>query len=236
MKKIALGLSLIVVVVAAALFWLRGNIDGLVKDGIEKYGSAMTQATVSVGAVEIRASDGGGAIRNLTLGNPKGFKTSHAVKVGEISLAIDIASVAKEVVIVRKIVIEAPDIIYEKGEGLTNFDAIQKHVADYLGPAENKQQEGGKKLIVEELTVRNAKAQASAAFMNGKTVAVPLPDITLRNLGKAKGGITAGELGQEIVQALKQKLAAAVSFDNLAKSAGQALDKAGSAVKNLFGR
>ena len=43
----------------------------------------------------------------------------------------------------------------------------------------------GKKLIVEELTIRDARAQASAAFMNGKTVNVPLPDITLKNLGKA---------------------------------------------------
>lgn len=46
---------------------------------------------------------------------------------------------------------------------MTNFDAIQKHIADYLGPAGSK--DGGKKLIVELLTIRNAKAQASAAFM-----------------------------------------------------------------------
>lgn len=235
MKKLALGLAVVVVAVAGALFWLRGNMDGLVKDAIEKYGSAMTKAKVSVAAVEISPGDGRGVIRGLTVGNPAGFKTDHALKVGTIEVVIDIASVAGDVVTVKKIGVQAPDVIYEKGEGATNFDALAKNVADYAGPAEKKK-DGGKKLIVAELAVTDAKAQASAAFMDGKTVAVPLPDIALRDIGKAKGGVTPGELGQEIVGALKAKLAAAVSFDNLMKSAGKGLEKAGSAIKGLFGK
>lgn len=233
MKKPLIALvAVMLVAVIGALFWLHSNLDGLVKNAIEDYGSAMTQAAVSVGAVDIQPGDGRGFIRNLVIGNPRGFKTSHALKVGEIEVAIDIASVARDVVIIRKIAISAPDVIYEKGESMTNFDAIQKHIAEYLGPAEKK--EGGKKLIVEELTIRNARAQASAAFMGGKTVTVALPDITLRDIGKAKGGITPGELGNEIAKAIKGKLSATVSFDALARSAGKALDKAGSAIKGLF--
>ena len=89
-------------------------------------------------------------------------------------------------------------------------------------------------MIVGQLTIRDAKAQASAAFMNSKAVSLPLPDITLKNIGRAKGGITPGELGQEVVGALKAKLTGAVSFDRLMKSTGDALDKVGSAIKGLF--
>ena len=236
MKKLGLSIVALAVLVAAGLLWLRSNVDGLVKDAIAKYGSAMTQAKVSVGSVEIRSKDGTGIIRNLIIGNPAGFKTSHAIKVGEIEVGIDIASLAREVVVIKKIAVKAPDVIYEKGDGMTNFDAIQKNIAAYLGTPEQKNGGDGKRMIVEELTVRDAKAEASAAFMQGKTVPIPLPDISLRGVGKAKGGIPPGELGQEITQALKQKLSSAVSFDNLAKSAGQALDKAGSAIKGLFGK
>jgi hypothetical protein len=233
MKKSLLALAaLMLVSVVGAVFWLRGSLDDLVKDAIESYGSAMTQATVRVGAVDIQPSDGRGFIRDLVVGNPKGFRTPHALKVGQIEVAIDIASVAKDVVLIRKIAISSPDVIYEKGEVMTNFDAIQKHIADYLGPAGKK--EGGKKLIVEELTIRGAKAEASAGFMQGKTVTVALPDITMRDVGKAKGGITAGELGNEIARTIKGRLTSVVNFDALAKSAGQALDKAGSAIKGLF--
>ena len=236
MKKLGIVLVALVVLVVGGLFWLRGNIDALVKDVIVTYGSAVTQAKVSVGAVEISGSNGTGIIRDLSIGNPAGFKTPYAFKVSEIEVGIDIASVTRDVVVIRKIVIKAPDVIYENGDTMTNFAAIQKNISAYLGPSERKSNGGGKKLIVEELTVRDANAQAIAAFMQGKTVSVPLPDIALRNLGKSEGGIPPGELGQEIIQALKQKLSSAISFDRLAKSAGQALDRAGSAVKGLFGK
>ena len=232
MKKIAAVLLVLVAVIGGALFWLSGNIDGLIKDAIENYGGAMTQAKLSVGSVKIAPADGKGTISNLAIGNPAGFKTSHALKVARIDIDVDIASVTRDVIVIRNIAVVAPDVIYEKGDAMTNFDAIQKNIATYLGPADGKKD--GKKLIVEQLTIRDAKAQASAAFMNGKTVSVPLPDITLKNIGRAKGGITPGELGQEVAGALKARLTGAVSFDRLMKSAGEALGKAGSAIKGLF--
>jgi hypothetical protein len=232
MKKLVAVLLVLSAIIGAAMFWLSGNIDVLVKYAVAEYGSAMTQAKASVDAVKIAPADGKGTISNLLIGNPAGFKTAHAIKVGQIDVDIDIASVTRDVIIIRRIAIHAPDVNYEKGDSMTNFDAIQKNIASYLGPADGKKE--GKKLIVEELTIRDARAQASAAFMNGKTVNVPLPDITLKNVGKAKGGISPGELGQEITGALKAKLTAAVSFDRLMKSTGEALEKAGSAVKGLF--
>ncbi len=236
MKKLAASLLVVVAVIGAGVFWLSGNIDGLIGKAIEKYGSAMTQAKVSVGTVKIAPADGKGIIGDLVIGNPAGFKTAHAMKVSRIEVDIDIASVTKDVIVIRRIAIIAPDISYEKGSSMTNFDAIQKNIASYLGPAgsKNNEQKGDKKLIVEELTIRQAKAQASAAFMNGKTVSVPLPDITMRNLGKAKGGITPGEMGQQVAGALIAKLGSAVNFEGLLKSADGAVGKAGAAVKGLL--
>lgn len=232
MKKLVAAIVVLAAIVGGATYWLSGNLDGLVRDAIGRYGTAMAGARVSVDSVQIAVADGKGSLGNLVVGNPAGFKTPHALKVGRVEIEIDPGSLASDVVVIRRIAVLAPDVIYEKGEAMTNFDALQKNIAAYLGPSESKAP--GKKLIVEELTVRDAKAQASAAFMNGKTVAVPLPDIALHNLGKAKGGITPGELGQEITSALKAKLATAVSFDRLLKSGGEALDKAGAKIKGLF--
>jgi hypothetical protein len=224
--------TLILLLIVGGAFWLRGNLDGLVQSAMAKYGSAMTGATVKVAGVNIKTTDGQGALTGLLVGNPAGFKTPFAVKVDTIELEVDVASLTKEVVLVKKIAVIAPEVIYEKGDAMTNFDAIQANIATYLGPSTNSGP--GKKLIVQELTIRGAKAQASAAFMDGKTVSVPLPDITLRDLGKAKGGITPGELGLEITNALEKRLTSAVSFDKLLNSMGNALDKAGDAIKGIF--
>lgn len=233
MKKSLLALAAVfLLLVAGGAFWLHGNLDNLVQSAISKYGSAMTGATVQVAGVKIKAADGRGALKGLQVGNPAGFKTPYAVKADSIELEVEVASLTKDVVLVKRIAVLAPEVIYEKGEAMTNFDAIQNNIAQYLGPSTSSGP--GKKLIVQEFTIRGAKAQASAAFMDGKTVTVPLPDIQLRDLGKAKGGITPGELGQEITNALEKRLTSAVSFDKLMNSVGGALDKAGNAVKGLF--
>ena len=115
MKKIAAALLVIVAVIGAGLFWLTGNIDGLIEKAIEKYGSAMTQAKVSVGAVKIAPADGKGIISDLVIGNPAGFKTAHAMKVSRIEVDIDIASLTKDVIVIRRIAIIAPNVSYENG-------------------------------------------------------------------------------------------------------------------------
>ena len=240
MKKIGIALLVVVLALAGAMLWLGGNIDRLLRDAIVEYGSAMTQASVNVDSVKISAS-GEGSITGLEIGNPKGFKTAHAMKLTEFTVAIDPATLAGDVVTIKKIAIVAPQVIYEKGDQMTNFDAIQKNIADYLGPAKQEDSGPGKKLIVEELSIKGAKAEVSAPFMDGDTVSVDLPDIVLHNIGKEKGGVTPGELGQAIVGALKKQLTKSISFDKLGKAAadaakatGEAASKAVDKVKSLF--
>jgi hypothetical protein len=115
---------------------------------------------------------------------------------------------------------------------MTNFDAIQKNIAKYLGPSSNDSK--GKKLIVQEFIISDAKAHATAPFVGDKTIIARLPDLHLHDLGKAKGGLTPGELGQEIANALEQRLMASLSFDSLMKSIGSAMGKTGNAIKGLF--
>jgi hypothetical protein len=230
MKKIAIGLVVLISIIATALFWLRNNLDGLVRAAIVEYGSEMTQAKVSVGNVKIDAINGECVISNFVVGNPKGFKTPYAFKVDEFTVALDPASITEEVIRIRKIAIIAPEVIYEKGTRMTNFDAIQKNIEDYVGPSDSEPTPG-KKLIVEEFKLLDSKAQATAAFMGGETVTVALPNLTKRNIGKAEGGIPPGELGQRIAEAMEKQLLKAVSFDKLSKTAQQA----GNAIGNAAG-
>ncbi|MFZ2302637.1 MAG: hypothetical protein WAW10_12325 [Gallionella sp.] len=230
-KKGLMAFALAVLLLLGTMFFLRGSLDGFVKNAIEHYGSAMTGASIKIGKLEIRTTDGQTIISNLEIGNPAGFKTPYALKVDKIDVVVDMSTLTADVVVIRKIVIAAPNVIYEKGEAMTNFDAIQKNIATYLGPSKTGEKDsGGKKLIVEQLLIRDAKAEASAPILAGKTVAIPLPNITLNDIGKAKGGVTPGELGQTIAGAIKQKLTAGFSFDSLSEAVG----KVGSAIKGLF--
>jgi len=236
MKKLLIVLLILATLFGAAWYWLAGNMDGLIKDTIQSYGSSVTRAKVSVGSVNLSPTDGRGSISRLTIGNPPGFKTDHALKVAKIEIEVDLSTVTQDVVVLRNITLVEPDVIYEKGDKLTNFDALSKHIADAIrsnaAPRDNKP---GKKLIVDALTIQNARAQASAFFTSDKTVPLTLPaTITLKNLGRAKGGLTPGELAQEVTSALKSRLGVAAGVEYLAKSSGTAISEVGSKIKGWF--
>ena len=181
--KLVAPLLLIALTLALTLFWVSRNLDTLVKQVIESYGSRMTQASVTAGSVALSATDGKGSIRQLSIGNPPGFNTAYALKVDQVEVEVDLATVASDVVRIRRIAIQAPDVIYERGEALTNFDAITQHIAATRGAVQSSsEQKSGKKLIVELLTVSDARAQASIPMLKGRTVAIRLPDITLSPL------------------------------------------------------
>lgn len=224
--------TLLLAMVAGSAYWLHGNLDRLVQQAITRYGSEMTGATVSVAAARLDSANGRGELRGLRIGNPAGFKTPYAIQADRIELELDLSTIASDVVVIRRIAVMTPDVIYEKGERQTNFDALQAQIAKAVGQSASAGP--GKKLIVQELVVQGARAQASAAFMGGKTVSVALPDLQMRDIGKAEGGLTPAQLGQRIAAAMERRLTAAVSFEKLLQSVGNALNRAGDALQGLF--
>lgn len=233
MKKILLGIFVLLIAGAIGLgAWLYSSLDSLAKTAIETYGSEITQVSVKLDGVKLAPTDGEGAITGLKIGNPRGFKTAHALSVGRIELGVDIGSVTGDVVTIRKIVVLAPQITYESGDGGSNFDVIQRNVEKFAGAKPGEAKQPGKKLIVERLSIKDAKVSYAGALTAGKAIGVPLPDIELRDIGKAKGGVTSAELAKAIIDALKQRMSNALGLDAVKRGAEAVKDK----VKGLFGK
>lgn len=221
-------LVLVIVAVVGIMVWLYSSLDSIVRAGIEKYGSEITQVAVRVDGVKLSPTDGQGMISGLRVGNPKGYRADHAFSVGLVEVGVDPASLTRDVVLIRKIAVQAPDISYETTDAGSNFDAIQRNVNQYLGP-DKAEKKPGKKMIIEELTIRDAKVSYSPALMQGKRIDLALPNITMRNIGKGKGGVTSAELAKEIVDVLRNQLvkAAANAVTGTAGSVGES-------IKGLF--
>ena len=233
MKRLWWGaFAVLLLALAGGAWWLYGNLDAIVARAIERYGSQMSGAKVSVEGVRLHGTDGLGVVRGLLVRNPAGFHSDHALKVGVIEVAVDVRTLTDRVVVVKRIVIDSPDIIYEKGDALTNFEAIQQNIARSLtspgAPAQTTPSGAPpRKLIVEDFVIRSAHAQAMAPALLGKTVSATLPDVHLRQLGRAEGGLTPAQLGQVIARAISQRLVASLAFGGV--------NSLGDRVKGLFG-
>jgi hypothetical protein len=242
MKKLLIAGGVLVVILVAAVVFLAHNLDSIVEKAIQDIGSDMAGVSVKVSKVSISLKDGRGEIKGLAVGSPKGYKASHTVRLGSIVLALDPATVTKDVIVVRELIIEAPDLTYEKGPGGTNLEVIQRNVDAYVkknfgGGApkdKSKKEDAAKetKFIIEKLQIRNGKVNMPGAIA-GRDIKAALPPVNLTNIGKSRGGATGAEVASIVV---KQMTDAAIASATKA-IAQEAKGRAGEALKGrILGR
>jgi hypothetical protein len=139
-----------------------------------------------------------------------------------------------------------PDITYEHKSGGSNLDVIQRNAESYVatktaefgGGKDEKKDAGkpGKKLIIENFYLKDAKANVSAEILKGKTMSVPVPDLHLTDIGKKTNGATAGEAAKQIISAITSSVTKAASsiFGGVVEGVKKGAEAVGGAIKGLF--
>lgn len=211
--KVLSAFLVIALLAIGGAWWLLFSLDGLVKQAIERWGPEITGVSVKVASVRIEVAEGRGTIRGLVVGNPKGYEAPHALKLGEMRLVLDAASITQHVVIVKDLLLVAPDMVYERGQGSDNIAVIQKNVDAWVAKNGGKAKSDGpgRKFVIENLRVQNGKAHF------GTTLSMPMPDLHLRDVGKKGNGATAGEVVKQVWSAMLR------SVTGLASRAGSAI-------------
>lgn len=245
-KKLLLGgLLLIVLAVGGGVWWAYRSMDALVASAIRNFGPDITGVDVKLGGVKIVPAEGTAVLHGLKLGSPKGFKADHVLVLDDVRATLDVASLTSDVIVIKELVITKPDIIYEKGPGGSNFDALLLNVNGYVAShlAGTKEPGGGKppsrKLVIDRLLVLECKASLSHPLLGGSTIAVALPDLQLSGIGRKSNGATADEVTRQILTALSQNLVRAVGSVNLGgavEGVKSGVQSAGDKLKGLFGK
>jgi len=226
MKKLAIRLSIVLVVliilgIAAVGFFM----DGIIKRGIETVGPALTKVDIKLDGVSLSLLSGSGKIKGLIVGNPAGFKTPSAIKVGTAALALQPGSIFADKVVIKSISVEGPEITYEQGLKGNNLNTILANLQAATGgnnaSAQPKQSKPGKKLEVDEFVITGGKVHVGLTALGGGTATVPLPEIRLTDLGQGPEGITPAELTARVLQAIEKEAAtgASQSVTDLGKGA-----------------
>ncbi|MFO1487085.1 MAG: hypothetical protein U1F65_01270 [Verrucomicrobiota bacterium] len=234
-KKILVIVAVLVVLLIAGLVVAGLSLDGLVKRSVETVGPRFTKVDVKLDAVKLSLLSGGGEVNGLVIGNPEGFKTPHAIRVGSSRLVVQPASLMSDKVVVRVVRVEAPEITLEAGLNGTNLKKILNNLNETTGggkdttatpaPASN---EPGKKLQVDDFLITGAKLNLN---LTGVAAAgITLPDIHLTNLGQGPEGITGAELMKRVLTEV-ERVAAKVA----AEHAGDLVKGASGLVKGLAG-
>jgi len=212
MKKGLIVAAVIVAIVAGAGFFVWKRLDIIVKVALEHYGPDVLGVNVTVGDVEISPHDGRGRLRNLEIGNPPGFTASRSARFADVILEIDPATLRSPVVHVQAIGVDAPTIVYERGDKTTNLDLISKSIEAYskrTGDSDGTARLQGTKrrFIIDRLLIRGAKVTMTTPSLKGQGVNFDLPDIELRDIGKRQDGLTASQVAAVVTNAIIARIA-----------------------------
>jgi len=248
MKKIIIGIvATLVVIVLVAIVAVFMFLDKGVEKGIETVGPKITKTSMTVGGVSLSPLSGAGSIKGLVVGNPEGFKTPHAIKMGNASMALDAGSIFADKVVVRSIKVEGPEIMYETNLKTSNLGKILENVEQFTGP-DTKEEEASKKLQVDDFLITGGKIHVSVTALGGQPITVPLPEVHLTGLGKGPEGITAAELtklaldkvvkaameaGEPALKDLSRQATERLTQE-ANKAAAGAVDKASKSLNDLF--
>lgn len=229
--KILLGavIALGVVAVMLELF-----LNPMIRRGVNTVGPRVLGVPVELQGADISLAGGRAALEGLRIGNPPGFHTPQLLDLGSIRIRLSPRSAFSDTLIIHEIAIEGLELTYEQGLRQSNLGALieslsgpEEDPAPEKKPPESKKKE--KQIVIEKLTIRDSRMNFSltgaAALTGGKAIPLPLPPITLTDLGKEKEGIRVVEVIERILTEIAR--AAGTAIGGSAKVLGLGVGAAG---------
>jgi len=227
--KIVGGIVLgLVVIVGGVLFVGLSNLNALIKTNIETVGSELTGTSVTLAEVNVKITEGHGALHRLVVANPAGYNGPYAFSMDSISLDIDPRSITESVIVINNISIDGASIIAEqKSLSENNLQTILDQLKSNAGSSSASSEEaaGGPdvRFMVEQFNFTNAKAQVISPQYGEKELSMPA--IKLRDIGDKATGLTSEQLTQALISPIIASAKAQVSGIIKAKAQAKLTEK-----------
>lgn len=254
-KKIGKILLWTLIIIVALVVIVVLSLNPLVKGITETAVPILTKSPVTLGKCNISLLGASVNLDSFILGNPEGYETDHAIAFNRIYVDLDKSTLFNDVIVVNTVLIDGMSIVLEQGLTENNISKIisnlksssksadaQEEAAEDQAEAQNKEEpKEAKKIVIRKIMVTNASVSISAKGLGGNALPIPLPPITLTNVGgdpdKDPDGVTLAQAIEEFLNAILES-AGKIGIDvgDLSKtvldSAKILGDQAGAALKN----
>lgn len=258
--KIVTGIvGVVLVIVIAGIIGVFVFAGDIIKTTIEEIGPQLTKAEVKLAKVDLSLTSGEAALSGLKIGNPAGFQTPHAFQLGNIGVKIDTGTIGSNTIVIKEILINAPDVIAEfkkfsfnplsasasvqESLKTSNFIAIQNNVDAFIKAqgggasggtaAKSSEAKEGPKLIIEKFRMTDVKVRAVAHEGLKMDTALPAFSISLDNIGKKENGLPPAEIAAVLIPKVQDAIVTAMTGD-LTKMATDMFSKLNGGAKDAL--
>ena len=188
-----LGVLLLVVVIGIGglVFYGVQNIDNLIHQAVEKYGSQAVGTQVSLDDVKVNLGEGRIELLGLQVANPPGYKTPYAFALNQIAVQVQPGSFTGGPIVVDEITIDQPSInAEEKGLSQMNLSDLSKNLSggNNSKPAPSESSGGAAELPnIAVIAFNFSRANISLVSEEYGDRTIEMPSFTAKNLGGANG-------------------------------------------------
>lgn len=206
MKKIAIGVSIVIGLMVVVLAYLVFNVNSLVKSGIETAGPNVLGVPVTVDAVSISFMDGSGEIRGLRVANPEGYDSPHAIAIDNMRVALDTSSLTSDKIRILEVIIGAPDITYEGSLNDSNLKRLQANANAGSSATQASEETEGEPtaLQLDYFEIEDAKLDVRLGILD-KPLNLVMSSLVIEEIGKDETA-TPAEVVTRILRALNQAI------------------------------
>ncbi len=213
MKKVLIGLVIVLALIGGGVFLLFSNLDKIVETGIETAGTSTLGSQVEVGRVELDLIAGTASIYDFSIANPTGFSSAEMVSFDELTVSINLANTNGQNIHINSVVARSPHVLYESTDGTTNLDTVS---ARFESDAEDDEPQATDAaqimLVIDSILIEDIKGTLSSDKLPNP-VEVNLGDVTLSNLEGSPEELTKqimapviAQIGSAAAQALVQQV------------------------------
>ena len=219
MKKFLLvTVTLLVILFLGITF----SLDRIVKTGIESLGSEMTGTPVKVESVSISPISGEGTISGFTIDNPDDFEGESMLRIGELSISLDVMSLLSDEILIHEIILTDPAFYVEQTVAGNNVLQILDNID---ATAESETSETS--MIIERFYMENAGIYVGATFGEDVEASYIIESLELRNIGGENENT-------DTIQTIAN-LADEIADEVLSEAVKNGFERIRDAVRGLFG-
>ena len=249
---IGLIVLLVVLIIAGAYYvWNYFDWQSKVRNMVHIYGSQVVGTNVNIGRIDISLKDGHGTVSDITVGNPNGYSKDLIINLGKVAVKVDTDSVVKalketaqktgpktKTIVIDEVRVSKPEVTYElMNLNRNNANDVMANIKKNTASTAKEQPKPQDKdaiqynVAVKKVVVEDGTATVAAGLLGvSKSLSVPLPTVTINNVGTDKQGVTVGEGLARLFQEILKATIGAVSKVNLNDLLGGVGDLANGAV------
>jgi hypothetical protein len=202
LMRLVLVAVVLLIVGVGVLYFYRNS---LIRSAVETNASSSLGVKTTLGSANLAPFGGTLSLGNMKIGSPNGYSAQEMFTLGELGLGVNYSDLRKDPIRVSKITIDKPKAVLEYVNGKFNFQALM----DQMGSTKTPDNKEPVKLIIDELTVKDAAVEVHAPMLPS-AITVNIPTVVLKQVGNGDGAQNGAAI-KDVVGAVMSALAASAS-------------------------